>query len=140
METVDWRTFASQQPDLATHAEGRLTAGISYLSTVRKDGFPRVHPVGLHIRDGQLLVPMLPTSPKGRDLERTGIYAAHCAVEDTMGGDGEVLVTGLAERTTVDDDFAARGWIAFHLKVGEVQAVQHTAESDRPQATRWRAP
>src|SRR5436189_3252954 len=104
MKVVDWATFESQQPDLAAHARQRLTAGISYLSTVRADGFPRVHPVGLHIQDGQLLVPMLPTSPKGRDLEGNGHFAVHCAVEDTMGGGGEVLVTGLAERTTAPDD------------------------------------
>jgi len=137
METVDWATFESQQPELAAHARQRLTSGISYLSTVRKDGFPRVHPVGLHVRDGRLLVPMLPTSPKGRDLERNGRYAAHCAVEDSMGGGGEVLVTGLAEPTAVHKDFAARGWIEFHLRVGEVRTVQHTTDSDQPQATRW---
>jgi hypothetical protein len=56
-----------------------------------------------------------------------------------MGGGGEVLVTGLAEPTTVHDDFAQRGWIEFHLRVSEVRAVQHTADSDRPQATRWSA-
>jgi hypothetical protein len=56
-----------------------------------------------------------------------------------MGGGGEVLVTGLAERTTASDDFEERGWIAFHLRVGEVLAVRHTADSDRPQATRWSA-
>lgn len=140
MNVVDWTTFELAQPDLAAHAGGRLTEGISYLATIRDDGLPRVHPVGLHLREGQLLVPMLPTSPKGRDLERTGRYAAHCAVEDSRGGGGEVLVTGLAERTTVPDDFEARGWIAFHLRVGEVQAVHHTDDSEVPKATRWRAP
>ncbi|HEX4819992.1 MAG TPA: pyridoxamine 5'-phosphate oxidase family protein [Acidimicrobiales bacterium] len=139
MEAVDWESFEAQQPELAAHAEERLTAGVSYLSTVREDGFPRVHPVGLHVRDGQLLVPMLKTSPKGRDLERTGRYAAHCTVEDNMGGGGEVLVTGLAERTTAPADFAERGWIAFRLRIAEVQAVRHTAGSGQPSVTRWQA-
>ena len=137
MDVVDWATFESQEPDLAAHTQRRLTGGICYLSTVRADGFPRVHPVGLHVRDGQLVVPMLPTSPKGRDLERSGRYAAHCAVEDTMGGGGEVLVTGRAERIAVADDFAERGWIEFHLRLGEVLAVRHTADSERPHAQRW---
>ena len=139
MNVVDWATFESRQPELAAHVSERLTEGVSYLSTVRPDGFPRVHPVGLHVRDGQLLVPMMPTSPKGRDLERTGQYAAHCTVEDNMGGGGEVLVTGLAERTTPPPDFADRGWIAFRLRLGEVQAVRHTAGSGQPAVTRWRA-
>ena len=114
-----------------------MTAGLCYLATVRADGHPRVHPVGLHVRGDRLVVPMQPSSPKGHDLRRTGRYAVHCSVEDSDGGAGEVLVTGLAEECAPDDDFRARGWTMFDLHVGEVLVVTNDGSGAR--AARWRA-
>lgn len=65
---------------MAEHVRRRLTYAPCYLATVRPDGFPRVHPVGVHVRDGELVVPMNPTSPKGADIRRNGRFALHCAV------------------------------------------------------------
>ena len=41
---------------------------------------------------------MEPTSPKGKDLERSGHYALHAGVEDSSGGGGEFYVRGIATR------------------------------------------
>ena len=138
MDVVDWAGLETHAPDLAAHVGGRLTGGLCYLSTVRPDGFPRVHPVGVHVRAGRLLVPMTPTSPKGKDLQRTGRFALHCSVEDDQGGEGEVLVTGLGLEIDSPEDFAERGWITFHLRIGEVLAVRHPAGEDSPNISRWK--
>ena len=138
MDAVDWAQFEASDRELAAHVQFRLTRGLSYLSTVRPDGYPRVHPVGVHVRSGQLVVPMKPTSPKGADIRRDGRFALHCAVEDNQGGGGEVLVTGVGTEIAAPDDFAERGWIAFHLRIAEVLSVRHPAHEDRPLITRWR--
>jgi hypothetical protein len=136
-DAVDWAELEASDAELAEHARQRLTGGICYLATVRPDGFPRVHPVGAHVRDGRLVVPMKPTSPKGADLRRDGRYALHGTVEDRQGGGGEIMVTGVATEIEAPDDFAARGWIAFDLRIGEVLSVRYPERDDRPLVTRW---
>lgn len=136
---VDWARFEASDGELAKHVQGRLTGGLCYLSTIRPDGFPRVHPVGVQIRSGRLLVPMSSTSPKGEDIRRNGRFALHCSVEDSRGGEGEVLVTGVGSETDPPDDFAARRWTAFHLQIAEVLSVRHPEHEERPLVTRWNA-
>jgi hypothetical protein len=79
---------------------------------------------------------MYPTSPKGRDLLRNGIYALHCAVEDTMGRGGEVLVTGIAVEGKPADSDRAKGYIIFELLLGEVLATSYDADL-KPIRQRW---
>jgi pyridoxamine 5'-phosphate oxidase-like protein len=129
MNVVTWASVREQRPDLAAHVQARMT-GICYLATVRRDGAPRVHPVGLNFEDDRILVPMTPTSPKGRDLRRHGYFAVHCTVEDTNGGGGEVLLTGMAEEVEPTETFAARGWIAFELRVGEILSIRHASDGE----------
>jgi Pyridoxamine 5'-phosphate oxidase len=136
-DAVAWAEFEASDGELAEHARRRLTQGVCYLATMRPDGFPRVHPVGAHVRDGRLVVPMKPTSPKGADIRRDGRFALHCTVEDTQGGGGEVLVTGVASEVEAPDDFARRGWITFDLRVGEVLSIHYPERDDRPVVRRW---
>lgn len=93
---MSWKTFASQSPELADFAQGRLHGKVAYLATIRKDGSPRVHPFTPIIGEGHLFVFMEPTSPKGHDLRRDPRYALHCSVSDTSGESGEVILTGRA--------------------------------------------
>lgn len=137
---VHWGDFRAQQPELAAHVEERLGHAPAYLGTIRKDGWPRVHPVGPLIpRNTQLVVPMYPTSPKGNDLRRTGRYALHCDVEDTQGGGGEVLITGTAREIEPTEDDLASGYVAFELLVSEVLAIQYDPNDLSPRRTRWKA-
>ena len=137
MRCVTWGDFRSREPELSELVGDRLTAGLCYLATVRADGHPRVHPVGVNPRDGQLIVPMRPSSPKGHDLRRTGRFALHCTVEDSSGGAGEVLVSGLARECDAAEEFSSRGWITFDLGIGEVLVVTNGGSGAR--VTRWRA-
>jgi len=89
-----WLEFAATNDQLASFVEERLKRAPCYFATVREDAWPRVHPVGpLVLRNGALCASMYPTSPKCHDVRRTGQYALHCAVENGVGGAGEVLVT-----------------------------------------------
>ena len=141
MEGLGWGDFARSAPELARHVEGRLGTGrICYLGTVRPDGWPRVHPVGVNFRDDRMVVVMYPASPKGHDIRANGRYAIHCAVEDTQGGGGEVLVTGTAGPTEASAGDAEQGWVAFELSVSEVLATHYDPDSLKPISTRWKTP
>jgi hypothetical protein len=50
--------------------------GLAFLSTVRPDGGPRLHPVCPVVIDGTLAAHIVP-SPKRDDLHRDGRYALH---------------------------------------------------------------
>lgn len=50
--------------------------GLGFLSTVRVDGGPRVHPICPLLADAGLFAFIVP-SPKQRDLHRDGRYALH---------------------------------------------------------------
>ena len=143
-----WAELERAAPELASFASGRLTSGPAYLATVRADGGPRVHPVSPIIGDGVLFVFMEPTSPKGRDLERTGRYAMHSSVPDDAGTGGEAFLSGPARRVTDPERRAlaveaasytpAARYILFELGVDEVVVTEYDA-SGEPQRRRWRA-
>jgi hypothetical protein len=96
--SVPWGEFAAQAPELAVFGALRLGAVPAYLATVADSGVPRVHPVTPIIGDGRLFVFMEPTSPKGHDIVRRGVYALHCLVPDSNGTGGEFYVRGRGER------------------------------------------
>jgi hypothetical protein len=76
---ITWREFESQQPDLARQGAGLLYhfgVGLAFLSTVRADGGPRLHPMCPVLDDTGLYAFIVP-SPKQRDLHRDGRYAMH---------------------------------------------------------------
>ena len=76
---LSWQAFSTAEPELA--AEGRrllyqFGVGLAFLSTVRPDGGPRVHPMCPLIDDLGLYAFLIP-SPKRDDLHRDGRYAMH---------------------------------------------------------------
>jgi hypothetical protein len=93
-EGARWGAFAAQAPALAAFGIARLTAGPSYLATVRQSGRPRVHPVTPIFTDDGLYLFMESTSPKGRDLRERGGYALHNGVPNNQGTGGEFFVSG----------------------------------------------
>lgn len=74
-----WAEVARLQPDLAVQARELLYqfgVGLAFLSTVRADGGPRVHPICPVMTDDGLYAFIVP-SPKRLDLHRDGRYALH---------------------------------------------------------------
>jgi hypothetical protein len=96
--SVPWGELAGQAPELAEFGALRLAAAPAYLATVDDSGAPRVHPVTPFVGEGRLFLFMEPTSPKGDDIVRRGVYALHCHVPDANGSGGEFYVRGRGER------------------------------------------
>jgi len=75
---LDWRAFSALRPDLADAGKQmfyQYGVGLAFLSTVRADGGPRLHPFCPVIDDG--LYAFIVPSPKRDDLHRDGRYAMH---------------------------------------------------------------
>jgi hypothetical protein len=147
---VAWSAFAEAAPELAAFGRQRLEGRVAYLSTVRADGSPRLHPVSLLFRGGRLLFYMEPQSPKVGDVRRDPRCAIHCAVEDDGGGAGEFAARARAEevadpgvRAAAWDEAVRRGYhprperLLFELRIGTAMATVY--DEGRPKRTRWRA-
>jgi hypothetical protein len=99
MMATTWGEFAASEPEMAALAlrqlEPSLQLGICFLATVRKDGSPRLHPVGPYLIDGRLFLIVSPNSPKRFDLARDRRYVLH-----TLPGpeDEEFRIEGRAQR------------------------------------------
>ncbi len=146
-----WGDFAAAAPELADYAFERLDERLAYLATLRADGAPRVHPVSPFINAGHLFVYMEPDSPKAGDLVRDPRYALHCAVEDSNGGEGELIVSGRArtvpdpvERAAVFAAALAAGrspqerYVVFELELDRV--IGTTYAGGKAHRRRWPAP
>src|SRR5438105_433237 len=142
-----WSEFEARAPELAAFGAERLRGQVAYLATVRPDGAPRVHPVTPIIGEGHLFVFMEPTSPKGKDLQRDGRYALHCAVSDSSGGSGEFIVSGHATLVAASNtrEVAMRSssyapkdrYVLFELSVESAASTEY--EGDRAVRRTWKS-
>ncbi|MBE3560401.1 MAG: pyridoxamine 5'-phosphate oxidase [Ktedonobacteraceae bacterium] len=142
-----WQDFALAEPELSSFGEIRLKSGPAFLSTVRADSMPRVHPVTPILGEGHLLLFMEPTSPKGHDLQRGSGYALHCWVSSNDGGEGEFRLTGHAH---VTDSLAMRElaikygyppqdhYILFELTVESAFSTVYS-DTGEPVRKRWKS-
>ena len=142
-----WDDFARAAPELAAFGAERLHGKVAYLATVRPDGAPRVHPVTPIIGEGHLFLFMEPTSPKGKDLQRDGRYALHCAVSDSSGASGEFILSGHARLITDSDtresakcvsNYAPKDrYVLFELSVENAASTVY--EGDNVMRTNWKS-
>lgn len=143
---MKWGEFETAAPELAAFGKARLHGKVAYLATTQKDGAPRVHPVTPEIGEGHLFVFMEPTSPKGKDLQRDGRFALHCAVSDTTGESGEFWCMGLATlildpavravAARISSYSPAARYILFELDIRRAQATVY--ENGGVVRTGWR--
>jgi hypothetical protein len=94
---LTWGKFRSAQPDLADGGRAlfyQFGVGLAFLSTVRADGGPRLHPMCPIVVDDHLYAFIMP-SPKRRDLLRDGRYAMHCF--PPANNEDAFYITGRAE-------------------------------------------
>ncbi|MGH9017775.1 MAG: pyridoxamine 5'-phosphate oxidase family protein [Acidimicrobiales bacterium] len=76
---LTWTAFRRVRPDLAEAGRDllyRVGVGLAFLSTVRRDGGPRLHPFCPLVTDDALVAFVIP-SPKQHDLRRDGRFALH---------------------------------------------------------------
>jgi hypothetical protein len=145
---LTWEQFEKAAPEMARFGAQRMSERVMYLGTVRKDGYPRVHPFTPFVSSGHLYAFMEPSSPKGHDIERDGRYVIHSLVKDMNGTDGEFTVTGRA-RPVSDSSTrkeAVKGcpytpadrYVLFEFYVEEC-LTNHYANGE-PQFSRWKEP
>ncbi|MGI9008496.1 MAG: hypothetical protein ACR2FU_20285 [Streptosporangiaceae bacterium] len=155
---TSWRDFRTSQPELAepgTELLYHFGVGLAFLSTVRADGGPRVHPICPLITTGGLYAFIVP-SPKRRDLHRDGRYAMHTfPLEDN---EDAFYLTGTARpvadghlRAALAQQFAAeranfgvpapgQDQELFEFEVESAMLTLTTSHGDpEPQHTIWRA-
>ncbi len=76
---ISWRNLTESRPDLTDAGRElfyQVGVGLAFMSTVRPDGGPRLHPVCPLIADSGLYAFIIP-SPKLNDLRRDDRYALH---------------------------------------------------------------
>ena len=145
---MSWRIFEKNNPELAALGFQQLNRKIAYLATLKKDGAPRLHPVGPFIGNGMLFIFTEPSSPKIRDLQRDKRYAMHSAVsrdspliEFLVSGKAHIItdpvVREQAENIAVPSIDISR-YVLFDFHVIRVLVVEY--DQDRqPMVRRWRA-
>lgn len=97
---LSWARFKAERPGLAEAGQGLLYqfgVGLAFLSTVRPDGGPRLHPVCPVLVSGRLLAHVIP-SLKRDDLHRDGRYALHSFPVE--GNEDAFYLTGRAVPVT----------------------------------------
>lgn len=148
--TVRWATLEREKPDLAAAGRNLLMArgeGFAFLSTVRKDGGPRVHPVTVIIGGGGIWAFLAP-SPKERDIERDGRFALHSF--PALEGHDEFYMSGRGRREDREEVRRAvadllpfpftRRWPLFELCPEVAMLATYTARGQWPPTiTTWRS-
>lgn len=153
-----WEQFSAARPELADAGRGLLYqfgVGLAFLSTVRADGGPRVHPICPVLVSGRLLAHIIP-SAKRDDLHRDPRFALHSF--PTPDDEDAFYLTGRA-LPVADPDLAAEGaalFLAergieaepdgfadgefFEFLVGRCLLTRTTGQGDwHPQHTTWAA-
>jgi hypothetical protein len=156
---TSWSAFKQLQPDLAKQGADLLYhfgVGLAFLSTVRADGGPRLHPMCPVLAEDGLYAFIVP-SPKQRDLHRDGRYAMHSFPmednEDAFYLTGHAhAVLDVAVRTSVARQFVeertrfavpdpARDHHLFGFDIGVALLTRTASHGDSsPQHTVWHAP
>ncbi|HXZ89864.1 MAG TPA: pyridoxamine 5'-phosphate oxidase family protein [Candidatus Dormibacteraeota bacterium] len=143
---LTWAEFAAIKPEMAEFGLKRVEYHVMYLATVRKNGYPRVHPFTPFVASGHLFAFMEPTSPKGLDIQRNGVYSMHSLVTDMNGTNGEFTISGRAHLVTdpATRELAIKGcpyspkgrYICFEFKLEE--CITNTYVDGVPQTGRWK--
>jgi hypothetical protein len=98
---LTWPEFKEVRPDLAAAGERMFYEhgiGLGFLSTTRRDGGPRVHPITPVFYEGSLFGMIIP-GPKLEDLRRDGRYALHCETFPPPRHDDAFYITGIVRQS-----------------------------------------
>jgi hypothetical protein len=92
-----WDAFAAAVPELASLGEERLRGKeLCLVGTLRKNGWPRISPVEPDFVNGELMLGMMPRSPKALDLLRDPRLVVHSVVSNRNGKEGDFKLYGRA--------------------------------------------
>lgn len=145
--TSNWKTFATEAPELAEAVRRRFTWTKHHvLATLRRDGSPRVSGTEVQFHANGLYAGSMPGSLKAKDLINDPRFALHSNPgEPTMEG-GDAKISGFAALITEADVLA--GYIGdvtppepfhlFELRIAEVVRTSLHPDGDRLVIELWR--
>ena len=114
-----WRDFEQSAPTLARLGRERFErTQVALLGTLRRDGWPRISPIGPHLVLGHLLFGVM-RSLKAHDLLNDPRCVLHSSVSDVNGSEGEFKIYGRA--VLVED---------AQLRDGDYEAWWHSQPAD----------
>lgn len=94
---MNWCDLETTAPEIAQLGKERLDkARVALLATLRKDGSPRISPVGPFLTQGHLIFGAMSWSLKTRDLLRDPRCVLHSAISSADSGEGELKLYGRA--------------------------------------------
>jgi len=138
-----WADFEQATPELAAIGRERIERhGFMLLGTIRRDGTPRISPVGVRLAAGQLAMPFVRGSTKERDVGRDSRVLLHSPMLHADDPNDEFKLRGRAvevEDPQVRD--AAKLWDpppefdVFCIDVESAAFVQW--ENGEMTVTRW---
>jgi hypothetical protein len=156
-ENLSWSEFERARPDLAEGGRAlfyQFGVGLAFLSTVRRDGGPRLHPMCPVLVAGALLAHIIP-SAKRDDLHRDGRYAMHSFPcpdnEDAFYLTGRAVLAGQAHASAGAAQFLAERGITeppagfadgefFEFRISRCLLTRTDGHGDwNPRHVTWRA-
>jgi hypothetical protein len=114
---LNWEQFAAARPEMAEAGRELLYqfgVGLAFLSTVRPDGGPRLHPICPVLASGRLLAHVIPSLKRG-DLHSDPRYALHSFA--SPDNEDAFYVTGRAQ-PVADPELAATAAAQFLAERG----------------------
>jgi hypothetical protein len=141
-------------PTIAAFFEARVAeAGLVLLGTTRSDGWPRVSPIELSVRDDRLYVGSMPAGVKALDLRRDPrcCILTPLADKDDLAGEGKAFCRAREIREGAEWEAIRAAWkesLGFdigqpgssHMFELEIEAASwQRVEGDDWRTTSWRA-
>ncbi|GAB3287263.1 pyridoxamine 5'-phosphate oxidase family protein [Parasphingorhabdus pacifica] len=142
-----WHQFNEDSPELAAAARARFeTARHHVLSTVRRDGSPRVSGTEVDWLDQHLVIGSMPRAVKALDLRRDNRFALHANPGDGSMSPPDVKIAGRAIEVLGDEQ---ADWVArvqppsseshlFRLDITEVVTTQLGEDQQHLLIKLWR--
>jgi Pyridoxamine 5'-phosphate oxidase len=145
---MSWAAFAEAAPELARAARGLIERpGFVYVGTVRPDGAPRISPVEAHLVREELMLVMIASSLKARDVARDPRVTLQSPVTDPADPGAELKLRGRVADVdepqrvaTADAVEAASGWRprpSWRFLAVQLRAVA-VLEWDQGEMALWR--
>jgi hypothetical protein len=97
---MSWKEMAREAPEVATFGKKRIDGRVSYLATIRENGFPRTHPVTAIVGEDLCFIFAEPNSSKVKDFQFNNHFCLHCGMSDSSGSSGEFQISGTVEKIT----------------------------------------
>jgi len=147
LSVLSWQAMALEAPEVAEFGESRIDGKVSYLATIRENGFPRTHPVTAIVGEGRCFMFAEPNSSKVKDFRVNNQFSLHCGMSDSSGSSGEFQITGTVAQVTDEEIRAAAEsicsyrpsgrYLLYELMLGEAIATSY--RGGRADRRRWNA-